>query len=64
MKSLLVVLIVVLAAVAIIQLYFRYEYVALGSDAVIRVDRITGHACIVFPGYGCGSHSTPAPAST
>lgn len=53
MKPLLALLILIAAVVAIIQVYFRYEYVALGSDAVVRVDRITGKACLAFPIYAC-----------
>jgi len=43
--------------VAIFQLFFRYEYVRVGSAVVYRIDRLTGHSCEV----PCDYASPPEP---
>jgi len=49
------------------QLFFRFQYVASGTGAVIRVDRLTGESCNVYLcGYywGLQPRALSSPAQT
>lgn len=33
----------------IFQVFFRYEYLAEPAAGIVRVDRLTNHACLLWP---------------
>jgi hypothetical protein len=34
------------------QFFFRYEYIPLAAVGIVRVDRLTGSACVAWPPNG------------
>ncbi len=47
MKRLGLALVVLVVAGAVFQVVFRYEYLVVAPGSVVRVDRLTGDACLV-----------------
>lgn len=57
------VIVAMLLLAVIFQVFFRYEYLAVYGEGVVRVDRLTGKTCVAWPpkplggsGFSCKSN--------